>query len=395
MAKVAKSDSTRWSLFTTFAARYQPISTLDADALWRVNNFDLIRLLAAAQVAILHGISWFGMYSGLRPIVHALSVFPGVPIFFFVSGMLISRAYLRTSPRLYLRNRCLRIFPLLWVSMIFTLTLVFVNPNCGASASTGDWLGWWFANMTLGQNWQPEFLGASCVATPVGGGRWTIAVELSFYLLLPLLLMALRRIGRLADAMLIGIALASAAFELWVLNAESLNRESLLLRYLHVSLPTFLWTFTLGVLAHRHFAALVPWVRGKTLLWLAAYVGATALAYRAGWRVQNNEINAASFVVLAGLVLSIATTWPALSERLLHRNDFSYGLYLFHIPLMILARHFVPQPDYWTIATWLVVSAAFAVMSWFLLERPFLRRKEDSAYARAPGPALASPDYRP
>ncbi len=63
------------------------------------NNFDLIRLFAAFQVALVHVFrimeietAWVGSF-----ILHLFYLFPGVPIFFFISGFLISRSYENNS----------------------------------------------------------------------------------------------------------------------------------------------------------------------------------------------------------------------------------------------------------------------------------------------------------
>src|SRR4030088_1254426 len=83
---------------------------------WRVNNFDLLRLLAALQVAVVHSLGFLkpGYLASL--LGGGLCRFPGVPIFFVISGILISKSYEQSdSLRVYLRNRCLRIFPGLWV----------------------------------------------------------------------------------------------------------------------------------------------------------------------------------------------------------------------------------------------------------------------------------------
>jgi len=76
----------------------------------RPNNFDLIRLLAAAQVAVVHA----GEHLGALPpkVIMWLGLFRGVPIFFFVSGFLISQAVDRTTDyKQYAKNRILRVFP--------------------------------------------------------------------------------------------------------------------------------------------------------------------------------------------------------------------------------------------------------------------------------------------
>src|SRR5512143_1999532 len=63
------------------------------DRLYAINNFDLIRLLAALQVAFHHLIQQLKIEpSGIifSSIFKITSLFPGVPVFFFVSGFLIS-----------------------------------------------------------------------------------------------------------------------------------------------------------------------------------------------------------------------------------------------------------------------------------------------------------------
>ena len=54
------------------------------------NNFDLIRLLAASQVAITHSAEHLNLHSW---VFDALRFFPGAPIFFFISGYLIYASY--------------------------------------------------------------------------------------------------------------------------------------------------------------------------------------------------------------------------------------------------------------------------------------------------------------
>ena len=75
------------------------------------NNFNLIRLLAALQVAVVHVFNHFGY---TFPGFDAIKVIPGVPTFFFISGYLIYQSYDRTRHKgmgAFFRNRILRIYP--------------------------------------------------------------------------------------------------------------------------------------------------------------------------------------------------------------------------------------------------------------------------------------------
>ena len=64
----------------------------------RPNNFDLIRLLAAIQVVIYHGVEHLKI-EGLKDtwLLFILECFPGVPIFFVLSGFLVSASWERSK----------------------------------------------------------------------------------------------------------------------------------------------------------------------------------------------------------------------------------------------------------------------------------------------------------
>ena len=77
------------------------------------NNFDLIRLCAALQVAVFHTAVYMDVGSVW---VHYLGYFPGVPIFFFISGFLIYQSYnnIRANKlKTFFTNRVLRLYPAL------------------------------------------------------------------------------------------------------------------------------------------------------------------------------------------------------------------------------------------------------------------------------------------
>src|SRR5579871_2179435 len=102
---------------------------MDINSNSRANNFDLIRLLAALQVVLFHArehlkIDYKGY--GLEPIFSFIAYFPGVPIFFCISGFLIYNSYKRNYNDIakYFRNRFLRLFPGLWACFLVTLILL-------------------------------------------------------------------------------------------------------------------------------------------------------------------------------------------------------------------------------------------------------------------------------
>ena len=83
----------------------------------RHNNFDLIRLLAAAQVVFVHAVGHTPVLEShppwLRGLLDVVVMFPGVAVFFVISGFLVPRSYerLRDRPGTYFMHRALRIYP--------------------------------------------------------------------------------------------------------------------------------------------------------------------------------------------------------------------------------------------------------------------------------------------
>lgn len=91
----------------------------------RRNNFDIIRLLAALQVTIGHGLHILQIGGG-RDFLSLCDLFPGVIIFFTISGFLITMSWERSKTvEKYARNRFLRLFPALFVCFIITQFLLF------------------------------------------------------------------------------------------------------------------------------------------------------------------------------------------------------------------------------------------------------------------------------
>lgn len=83
------------------------------------NNFDLLRLAAAAQVMIGHGT--VPLEYNFTPVFLKLyTLFPGVAIFFVISGFLVTQSFVERGGLLrFAWARCLRIYPGLALNLLF------------------------------------------------------------------------------------------------------------------------------------------------------------------------------------------------------------------------------------------------------------------------------------
>jgi peptidoglycan/LPS O-acetylase OafA/YrhL len=149
----------------------------------------------------------------------------GVPIFFSLSGLLLYRRWAaaalaggRTSSvAVYLRRRALRILPAYWAVVLIALPVL----NPGAARHAWPWIQY----LLLIQNYDSHPWWSGTGATGLAQA-WSLVVEASFYLVLPLLAAALTwfacrgtragDVSRRARRLLIGIAALAVSSAGWV-----------------------------------------------------------------------------------------------------------------------------------------------------------------------------------
>lgn len=364
---------------------------------WRVNNFDLIRLFAAVQVATVHTIVNLNPGGLAVAILDAgLRMFPGVPIFFLISGLLISRSYERSARlRDYYRNRCLRIFPALWVCLIVSIGLVAFEihaPRAVEPVSSGSWLLWWAAQMTLFQQYAPDFLDGM----RLNGALWTIPVEFEFYLLLPVIYGVFRLRTRRGDLSLSGLLAASLAVH-WVLVHAAPGSLAAAYRDVLDTVIPYLWMFLTGVLLQRHWNRLRRWIAGRAHWWLLGYLLVCSVCreyFHIG--VGSTDMGLWFLLPLAMVVMSCAISVPTLAHTLLANNDVSYGTYIYHMLVIAVMLQLGARGSVAAAAT-IGISVSLGALSWFLVERPFLRQKHGAlrttplAAQSAPRPVKSDP----
>ena len=370
-------------------------------ALSRHNNFDLIRLLAAYQVVAMHSSEHLHI-----SIPGVVTFFPGVPIFFIVSGFLVS-ASLAHCANLgeYFRNRALRIYPGLWTMTAVTLLLLVLLGDLNSSTPKLKLLAYVVGQTTFFQHVDGGlgmFRGFGTGS--VNGVLWTLATELQFYACLPLILYLTNRFPRRRVLLLTVILCASVLLyelELPAWTAPGWNKASfawLALTFVYVSVATHLFGFLIGVLFYVKLPLLFRFVRGKFAYWALAYAVFVLLAWKVfglvGWNLEKNALfMLTERLLLAGLIFSFAFSFQGLAQALLRGNDISYGVYVYHMLVINTLIVFGLMGSWHYAALTAVITAALAFASWRLVERPALRLKRRPLHGPAgsetPAPPLA------
>ena len=364
---------------------------LEPGAPARRNCFDALRLFAALAVlgghATRHLHATFLWHHG----GDSWWFIDGVPAFFILSGLMVYRSAERCREdgqpwRQFYKNRALRIVPAIYVYLaVHVLVLAVAGVLQPREVPTIQFGAYVLSHLVLAPVYHPAIFN-EITNSEVNGSLWTIPVEVSFYVVVPLIVLAAARFG-FRQALAGTMALASIGLALYLAVGGNASQQ-LLGKLIAVTFMPFLWFFGLGILWTRLWprvsqAGAVAWVC------LAAYVALSA--FRSTLHGSPFELVTA----VAALPLSYVLVWvgyrgPAVLSRITTRlGDLSFGTYIWHLPiikLLVLAGAVgwaVPG----TLLVLLVVALAMAVaaLSWWFVERPALRLKTYSLRREAAG----------
>ncbi|CAN5130220.1 acyltransferase [soil metagenome] len=321
------------------------------------NNFDGVRLIAAAMVLVSHQ---FALTGRAEPAFFGVQTLGGLGLlmFFSISGYLVSQSWLRSrSLRTFALNRLLRIWP---AFAVVTLLEVFVLGPLVSSLDVAAYLGdprtWKFlSNLLLKLRYElPGVFDGNPYPHAVNGSTWSIPVEVECYIVLAVLgLLGVLR-HRVPTALIVALIVAH------VFHARATGIAL-------APLAEFGAFFGVGALVNVSGAA------QSARAWPVATI-ATALGVVL---VMAGQPYAA--LVVAGPVLTIVlgqASTPVLN-RAGRFGDCSYGLYLYAFPVQQVAMQFgAAELPFWTgVAMTATLTLGLAVGSWHGVERRALGLK--------------------
>ena len=335
----------------------------------RIPQLDAVRGLAILVVMV-HNTS------PKYPILHLQQLFSdgwmGVDLFFVLSGFLITGILVDTKEsEAYFKNfyvrRCLRIWPLYYSLLFFMFVVVRFLNRSEFHTVLQQSSPWWAFPLFL----QNFLLPVSTNAAGPLGVTWSLAIEEQFYLIWPLVVRFCSR------TQLRRIAVAEICISPALRYYLSLH---------HVDLYTNVFCRLDGLMAGAFLALLVRsnnFVPSKLLKGAWILFGVTAPlafvteAFHARWIVFSFTALASASFIYVSLFSPRKWLQAVMTNRfLIYTGTISYGLYLLHkipfgmVETLRLDRHpFLPLPII------LLASYAMAIISWNLLEKPFLKLK--------------------
>ena len=325
----------------------------------RHHALDLIRGLAALGIAIYHRMAWKSdVY------LDSLGTF-GVYLFFILSALTMMLVYERTfaggiafdDALTFFRNRASRIFPLLLLVAVI-----------------------WFAysSVTMGYDpallWRAVLTGTGLMAlTPPGftstvTGAWSLAIELQFYLILPLLTLCFARLPLRFMCIICAIAVAAQQAYLFTISGHAEYWT------LYVNPITFAPFFLMGFLIYK---AGPKKLRGATALSLSAFL--IISLYSLAWPGDTKQFG---FWFLGLTILAFASVYFAYRSQLPAHfvalasllGNMSYGVYLIHPFISLLtdkvAELFDMGAGLLTFSTYLAMVFVGALALYYGFEKP-------------------------
>jgi len=340
------------------------------------NNLDFVRLLAACMVLFGHSFTLmqssasadFSHDPMTRQVYDHLPFGQGLPgtalhIFFFISGLLVTRSFFNHQTRLidFIRARVLRIAPAYWAS---TLLLAYVIGPWLSTLTVTDYLNhpetwlfvWKNAMFSIVYN-LPGVLTSNPFGPSVNGSVWSIPLELQMY----------------GWVLILGLTGA--------------------LRKRFLFLVFFLVCLVLYGSADKSFIFISP--SGEPRLWVFFFFGTLATLYAdeikisplwmaltgalLGWFWQHGnhwfDIVGAAWLSYALLVFGFHRYFKNMDVGRI--GDFSYGVYLYAFPVQQILIHFYQQQlNGWLVALLtLLITLPVAALSWYGVEKPALQWK--------------------
>lgn len=328
------------------------------------NNFNLLRLLAAAAVVISHAV-FLRSGSKADEIFSSINYYDlgahAVNVFFVLSGLTVAASWARSQSSIeFLVARGLRIFPALAACALLLILLGAVVTACAPTQFLADTRVWQYGLKTLLLGSAASGLPGVFTANPhpsvMNASIWTLKYELACYVILALVgfsgfLNKQRFAWILAASWMIAGGFLFSRFGRDAVPIDQVARLGL--------------CFSLGVGLYVF--------RDHTPL---SIVGVLALGL-AFWTARGTgwERIVSLFATGYGAVWLAKVPMGRLRE-LTNKIDLSYGIYIFGWPISQTLILTWPNISTFALVTAsLILAVGVAVPSWLLIERPALRSR--------------------
>ena len=325
------------------------------------NNFDIVRLLLAIVVMLVHSAQVTSNVD-LSFLSRYLSSDFAVKGFFAISGFLIARSYLRSqSMKSYFMKRAKRILPayIFAIALCFFIGLFVTDLSYYDFISDKESIKYIVFNLLFLNFMQPSLPGVFLdnPMQAMDGSLWTIKVEVALYIILPVVLFFLSKKPMITIGIVFFIAISWFYYFTYVYSGA--RADTLAKQFFYLS-GFFFFGSLLSI--NEVFFSKIRWI---SLISILSY-----FSFKGEWFAFIIEM-----IAFPSVVIFLCTGFFK-EIKLNFIGDLSYGIYLYHFPIIQLLQH-LKLFDYNAYMGLLITSLAtfsLAYLSWHLLENRFLKR---------------------
>lgn len=344
----------------------------------------------------------------LQPLIR--NGYLGVDLFFLITGFLLTLPWWRhaaegraapNTREFYLR-RMRRIVPAYYVQLAL-LFVLFVPLLLGSDFIRRN-LPFYVYNVGAHATFMHYTTPLSSASLTINGALWSLALEMQYYLLLPLLAPLFVRMPWRMAALFVAAAvgwqwLARHGLQApvaWMMEAGAQwnPQEAHIRQFLVTQLPGYLGHFAAGILCGRAWLAWRERTPGRTAAPALALLGVVGMWWLLTERTgllnpitRTFAILGALTMVMVGLVCraSPASRRILANKPLLFTGRVSYSAYLYHLPLLLTWNKYAPETGWLSLPVYLIAVLAVAALSYRYVEQPFMRPREERRLALGAG----------
>jgi peptidoglycan/LPS O-acetylase OafA/YrhL len=344
-------------------------------------GFDFLRIVLATGIIAWHTAQLSGHTEVASKSVLWFSEYMLVPMFFALSGFLVAGSAMRLSAKDFLLNRGARIIPALAADVFFAAVLIgpmVTTLPLRAYFSDPEFFRY-FLNIAGAIHYDLPGVFKSNPSTEVNGALWTIPLEIMCYIIIVGLMItgAIKRPGLVplltCVVLIVGIPLRQATLDL---GGNAPSASDITLMNLFGYRGSLLWpSFLIGISLYQ----LRYYVPYSKVIAIGLVLAAILLSCLTQQTVPFSNVYVHSFTLpLLGYLTVLIGLSPMPRLPGFDKGDYSYGLYLYHVPFLQLLIYCFPHTwagdGWWTLfLVGFPLSLLAAVLSWHLLEQPILK----------------------
>lgn len=362
-------------------------------------GFDFLRIFLATGIIALHTAQLSGHFDLVQGSAFWLLDNMLVPMFFALSGFLVAGSSMRLSPRSFMVNRAARIVPALAVDIVFAALIIgpLVTTLPLKAYFSDPMFHSYFLNIIGSIHFDLPGVFQDNPSKSVNGSLWTVPFEICCYIfLVGLMVVGAMKNARWITWLTLGVLIAGIVLR--AMGASLAEGDPSALKVAAMNLfgqrsSLLLQSFLIGVCLYLHRHS-IPISSRVTLGLIGAAVLVSVLSHAHGM-FSNPVADALLLPLVVYLTVAIGLSrLPPIPG--FGGGDYSYGLYLYHVPFMQLLIYLFPNA--WSGAWWwslfivgFPVSLAAAMISWHLVEYPVLKLRKSFAIRHRPEEAPQSP----